>query len=445
MSKGHRTVVGEALLNEHMPVEPAHLVNGKHPDAAEACGCDRQNLALGNVGTEIALRVTLQTVERDIARGDVAFQRAAGEVGIGSFRLKETVLDELVLDRAVGAHLAAGRIAAVEAHKGVGQGVIELALNLLFPHLRRDGVVDVEDGDGILGDAGADVLGERAVDVDLAAHGNAAGSQTGVHIAGLKAELLRESGPALVGKGDVLARALVLLRPVEQGQLKLRHALQKLGIIAALAHLGGHVRANSGDALIAIMSLVADQQVKLGVLFDLHAELVQALNGRVAGEEILRARSEGDDLQVLQSDDDPGDRDKLGNFVGQLPGGTHRIFRNIALQMAHAQVVGAVQHAAVGVAAAVDHVAVALGGGDEHHRAVKVFGIHSFVLISQQFHNERAVYLAEHLGLDIDHLAGYNAADATSGTSFLTYIREYFARVKVFIDLLTGKEPATYE
>lgn len=78
-------------------------------------------------------------------------------------------------------------------------------------------------------------------------------------------------------------------------------------------------------------------------------------------------------------------------------------------------------------------------------RAVKVYGIHSFVVISQQFHNERTVYLAEHLGLDIERVVGYNAADATSGTSFLTYIREYFARVKVFIDLLTGKEPASYE
>ena len=27
----------------------------------------------------------------------------------------------------------------------------------------------------------------------------------------------------------------------------------------------------------------------------------------------------------------------------------------------------------------------------------------------------------------------------------MTYVREYFARVKVFVDILTGKEPATYE
>ena len=78
-------------------------------------------------------------------------------------------------------------------------------------------------------------------------------------------------------------------------------------------------------------------------------------------------------------------------------------------------------------------------------RAVKVYDIHSFVVISQQFHNERAIYLAEHLGLDVHDIRGYNAADATSNLSILTYIREYFARVKVFLDLLSDKEPSTYE
>lgn len=78
-------------------------------------------------------------------------------------------------------------------------------------------------------------------------------------------------------------------------------------------------------------------------------------------------------------------------------------------------------------------------------RAVKVYDIHSFVVISQRFHNERAIYLTEHLGLDVHDIYGYNAADATSSLSILTYIREYFARVKVFLDLLTDKEPSTYK
>lgn len=78
-------------------------------------------------------------------------------------------------------------------------------------------------------------------------------------------------------------------------------------------------------------------------------------------------------------------------------------------------------------------------------RVVKVYDIHSFVVISQRFHNERAIYITEHLGLDVNNIYGYNAADATSSLSILTYIREYFARVKVFLDLLTDKEPSTYK
>ena len=78
-------------------------------------------------------------------------------------------------------------------------------------------------------------------------------------------------------------------------------------------------------------------------------------------------------------------------------------------------------------------------------RAVKVYNIHSFVVISQRFHNERAIYLAEHLGHEVHDIQGYNAADPTSKTALITYVREYFARVKVFVDIFTGKEPATYE
>ena len=74
-------------------------------------------------------------------------------------------------------------------------------------------------------------------------------------------------------------------------------------------------------------------------------------------------------------------------------------------------------------------------------RAVEVFGVHSFVVISQRFHNERALYLADHLGLDVQDVCGFNAADATSNMAILTYIREYLARVKMFMDILTGVQP----
>ena len=68
--------------------------------------------------------------------------------------------------------------------------------------------------------------------------------------------------------------------------------------------------------------------------------------------------------------------------------------------------------------------------------ANKVFGLKSFTIISQEFHNERALYQAEHLGLDLENLQAFNAKMPTSRRAYLTSIREYFARVKMFIDLL---------
>ena len=69
--------------------------------------------------------------------------------------------------------------------------------------------------------------------------------------------------------------------------------------------------------------------------------------------------------------------------------------------------------------------------------ASKVFGLKSYTIISQQFHNERAIYQAEHLGFDIENIQAYNAKMPKSRRAYLTSIREYFARVKLFIDLLT--------
>ena len=69
--------------------------------------------------------------------------------------------------------------------------------------------------------------------------------------------------------------------------------------------------------------------------------------------------------------------------------------------------------------------------------ANKVFGLKSFTIISQEFHNERAIYQSEHLGLDVENLQAYNAKMPKSRRAYLTTIREYFARVKMFWDLIT--------
>ena len=69
--------------------------------------------------------------------------------------------------------------------------------------------------------------------------------------------------------------------------------------------------------------------------------------------------------------------------------------------------------------------------------ARKEFGLRSFTIISQEFHNERALYQAEHLGLDVENLQAFNAQTPNTKRAVITLIREYFARVKMFWDLFT--------
>jgi SanA protein len=68
-------------------------------------------------------------------------------------------------------------------------------------------------------------------------------------------------------------------------------------------------------------------------------------------------------------------------------------------------------------------------------RAKEIFGQHSFLVISQQFHNERAVFIARKLGINA---FGYNAKEVGKLYGFRTKLREFFARDKVFFDLFFG-------
>ena len=63
------------------------------------------------------------------------------------------------------------------------------------------------------------------------------------------------------------------------------------------------------------------------------------------------------------------------------------------------------------------------------------YGCRKLIVISQKFHNERALYLADNLGLGFDQVIGFNAKSPHSLMSQKTYVREWFARVKMFIDL----------
>lgn len=70
-------------------------------------------------------------------------------------------------------------------------------------------------------------------------------------------------------------------------------------------------------------------------------------------------------------------------------------------------------------------------------RAKEVFGQLSLTFISQKFHNERAIYLAEKNGISA---IGFNAKDVSNKYGLKTQLREYLARTKVYLDILFGVE-----
>jgi SanA protein len=72
-------------------------------------------------------------------------------------------------------------------------------------------------------------------------------------------------------------------------------------------------------------------------------------------------------------------------------------------------------------------------------RAKEVFGQSAFIVVSQKFHTERAVFIAGKKGIDA---IGYNATDVSLRSGgIITHVREWGARCKVFLDLLFGKKP----
>lgn len=75
---------------------------------------------------------------------------------------------------------------------------------------------------------------------------------------------------------------------------------------------------------------------------------------------------------------------------------------------------------------------------DSMVRAKEVFGQDSVIVVSQEFHNQRAVFIAQQIGLVA---YGYNAEDVDVQTGFKTRVREFFARAKVFWDVYTGTRP----
>ena len=71
-------------------------------------------------------------------------------------------------------------------------------------------------------------------------------------------------------------------------------------------------------------------------------------------------------------------------------------------------------------------------------RAKMIFGQDAFIVVSQKFHNQRAVYIARRNGI---HAYGYNARDVKKMNGLKTKIREFFACVKAYIEVKVNVNP----
>ena len=65
-------------------------------------------------------------------------------------------------------------------------------------------------------------------------------------------------------------------------------------------------------------------------------------------------------------------------------------------------------------------------------RGREIFGQNSVTVISQKFHNERAVYIGRTYGISV---IGFNAVDTEYTTNQFVRLREVLARLRAFIDV----------
>ena len=71
-------------------------------------------------------------------------------------------------------------------------------------------------------------------------------------------------------------------------------------------------------------------------------------------------------------------------------------------------------------------------------RAKKIFGLKKLTIVSQNFHNKRAIFIARSNGIDA---IGFDADEVNRFHSFKTKFREHFAKVKTVLDVMRNRKP----
>jgi SanA protein len=71
-------------------------------------------------------------------------------------------------------------------------------------------------------------------------------------------------------------------------------------------------------------------------------------------------------------------------------------------------------------------------------RGKEVFGQEKFTIVSQSFHNQRAIFIARQKGIEA---IAFNSEDPTGQNDFKVQVREVGARMLVIFDMITEKQP----
>lgn len=74
-------------------------------------------------------------------------------------------------------------------------------------------------------------------------------------------------------------------------------------------------------------------------------------------------------------------------------------------------------------------------------RSKRVFGLDHYILVSQRYHDYRALFIAQHKGIDA---VAYVRPEEDLKQPFLTELREYFARVEAVLDLFVWQASPRY-
>ena len=72
-------------------------------------------------------------------------------------------------------------------------------------------------------------------------------------------------------------------------------------------------------------------------------------------------------------------------------------------------------------------------------RAKEIFNLNDMIIVSQAFHNERALFIARHRG--IENAIAYNAQDVQFLGGFKTKFREVIARIIAVFDVMIHRQP----